>query len=236
VIEGTLCRLTYRAVETKSVCREDGLSTISKENAYIFRITHIENVPWILRNGIHCRNSATRDPNFREIGNLDLIAKRKHRIVPVGPGGTLGDYVPFYFTPHSPMLLNIKTGHNGMRQTPMPDIVIFVSSLHRVVEQGLPFVFTDRHAYPVAAQYFTDLGRLDAIDWKILQTRDFKRDPNDLGKMERYMAEALVLRHVPLSALLGVACHGPQAETRLLGMQQAAGVSLKTVVKQDWYF
>lgn len=212
------------------------MSQISQSNAYIFRITHIDNVPWILRNGFQCMNSPNRDPNFREIGNSDLIDKRQHRLVPVEPGGTLSDYVPFYFTPLSPMLLNIKTGYNGMRQTPMPDIAIFVSSLPHVANQGLPFVFTDRHAYPVAAQYFTEMQRLDAIDWKILQTRDFKRDPNDIGKVERYMAEALIHRHVPLSALLGVACYGPEPETRLLGMQADAGVSLKTVVKQDWYF
>lgn len=212
------------------------MSQISQSNAYIFRITHIDNVPWILRNGFQCRNSPNRDPNFREIGNPDLIGKRQHRLVPAGPGGTLSDYVPFYFTPHSPMLLNIKTGYNGMRQTPMPDIAIFVSSLPHVVNQGLLFVFTDRHAYPLAAQYFTELQRLDAIDWKILQARDFKRDPNDIGKVERYMAEALIHRHVPLSALLGVACYGPQPKERLLGMQADAGVSLKTIMKQDWYF
>jgi hypothetical protein len=82
------------------------MSRISVENAYIFRITHIDNVPWLLANGIHCRNSTCRDPNFRDIGNPDLISKRAHRLVPVAPGGTLSDYVPFYFTHYSPMLYN----------------------------------------------------------------------------------------------------------------------------------
>lgn len=50
------------------------------------------------------------DPNFRNIGNLDLIDKRAHRVVKVGPDGTLGDYVSFYFTPFSIMMFNIHTG------------------------------------------------------------------------------------------------------------------------------
>ena len=50
-----------------------------------------------------------------EIGNPDLIDKRTHRIVPAPPGGTLSDYVPFYFTLYSPMLYNIKTGMEGHR-------------------------------------------------------------------------------------------------------------------------
>ena len=212
------------------------MSQICQESAYIFRITHIDNVPWILRNGIHCRNSDTLDPNFREIGNPDLIDKRQHRIVPIAPGGTLSDYVPFYFTPHSPMLLNVKTGYNGMRQTSMREIVILVSSLHRVVQQNLPFVFTNQHAYPVATRYFNRLEYLDAIDWNILRDRDFKRDPNDPGKMERYMAEARIHGHIPISTLLGVACYSSQPESRLLEMQSDAKVSLKTVAKPTWYF
>jgi hypothetical protein len=174
------------------------MSRISIENAYIFRITHIENVPWLLANGIHCRNSPNRDPNFRNIGNPDLISKRARRVVPVGPGGTLSDYVPFYFTPSSPMLYNIKTGYNGMRQTPMAQIVILVSSLHKVAADGLPFVFTDRHAYLQAAEFKSDLNDLSVIDWQILANRDFRRDTNDPGKIERYQAEALVHACVPV--------------------------------------
>ena len=104
------------------------MSRISRENAFIFRITHIENVPWLLENGIHCSNSDQRDPNFHPIGNPDLIDKRTRRVVPVPPGGTLSDYVPFYFTHHSPMLYNIKTGYNGIMMTPMSEIVILVTS------------------------------------------------------------------------------------------------------------
>ncbi|MGO4612234.1 DarT ssDNA thymidine ADP-ribosyltransferase family protein, partial [Variovorax sp. 2RAF20] len=67
----------------------------------IWRIVHRDNIPWILTNGLHCVNSKIRDPNYVNIGNVDLIDKRRHRIVPVEPGGTLTDYIPFYFTPFS---------------------------------------------------------------------------------------------------------------------------------------
>jgi len=86
------------------------MNDLGPEKALIFRITHIDNMPWMLINGLHCRNSPDRDPNFVEIGNRDLIGKRASRVVPIHPGGTLSDYIPFYFTPCSPMLLNIKTG------------------------------------------------------------------------------------------------------------------------------
>lgn len=176
----------------------------------IFRITHVENMRWIFEHGVHCRNSPQVDPNFIEIGNRDLISKRSHKIVPIPPGGTLSDYVPFYFTPYSPMLLNIKTGWNGIQQRPMSDIAIITSSLPRLAEDGVQFVFTDRHAYLRTADdmFSSALADLVRIDWNILQARDFRRDPNDPGKMERYQAEALVYQRVPVTSLLGIVCHG----------------------------
>ncbi|NJK93084.1 MAG: DUF4433 domain-containing protein, partial [Blastochloris sp.] len=176
---------------------------------------HITNVPWMLEHGLHCRSSPKFDPNFHSIGNPSLIKARHQRPVPVEPGGRLSDYVPFYFTPYSIMLYNIKTGYGGVPQVPNEDLVILVSSLHRVAELGLKFVFTNQHAHPLTAEYFNGLENLPRVDWPLLQRRDFKHDPEDPGKKERYQAEALVHRHLPVSALLGIGCHGQVAFARL---------------------
>jgi hypothetical protein len=71
------------------------MSSLTPEKALVFRITHIKNVAWILANGLHCRNSGVLDPDYEEIGNPDLTAMRAHRAVPMPPGGTLSDYIPF---------------------------------------------------------------------------------------------------------------------------------------------
>ena len=209
---------------------------LTPERALIFRITHIRNVPWLLRNGVCCRSGALHDPGFVEIGNPDLIAKRPHRTVPIPPGGNLSDYVPFYFTPHSPMLLNILTGYNGVVQRTKSEIVVLVSSLHRLAERGVPFVFTDRHAYMLPARYFADLADLAQVDWPLLRARNFKHDPNDPGKKDRYQAEGLVHHAVPVDALLAIACANEPAAEEARRMMTAAGVSLKIVVRPDWYF
>ena len=83
---------------------------LNPERARIFRVTHAANLRWVLTNGLHCANSKVRDPAFVPIGNPDLIDKRTHRQLPAPHKGALSDYVPFYFTPWSPMMLNIKTG------------------------------------------------------------------------------------------------------------------------------
>lgn len=142
------------------------MSALSPDKALVFRITHIANVPWIVMHGLHSRSSATQDPNYVEIGNPDLIDKRQHWAVPVPPGGHLNDYVPFYFTPSSPMLYNIKTGWNGITKPSMSEIVILVSSLLTFAEAGIGFVFTDRHALLKTAIFFTSLADVGKLDWK----------------------------------------------------------------------
>jgi len=190
----------------------------------------------MLAHGLHCRNSNVFDPNYVEIGNSDLIQKRHHHPVKHAMGGTLGDYVPFYFTPFSPMLLNIKTGWHGIHQRPSDEIVILVSSLHRLRELNIPFLFSDMHAYMEPAQFFSDLVDLDKIDWGILQRRDFKRDQNDLGKIDRYMAEALVRGSMPVEALRGLVCYNEAVESPLKTLVEGTGLPLTTLVRPSWYF
>jgi hypothetical protein len=212
------------------------LPELNSTNGYIFRITHRNNVPWILDNGLHCRNSKTVDPNFVQIGNADLISKR-HLKKAKGPyGGTLSDYVPFYFTPCSPMFYNIKTGWNGIAKRDNDEIAIFYSSLDDLTKSGVQFIFTDRHAYLETAQAFTNVADLKHIDWKILQNKDFKKDTNDLGKFERYEAETLVRALLPVKALRGIACANDSATTAIKKEVSERGLSVAVDTKPSWYF
>lgn len=211
-------------------------STIDPQKALIFRITHIENLPWILDHGLHCQNSTVCDPQFRPIGNPDLIERRRSRSVPIEPYGTLGDYVPFYFTPHSIMLYNLRTGYGGIPRVSNEDIVFLVSSLRRLVELRIPFVFTNQHAYPLTTEFFNSLDDLHHIDWQLLQSRDFRSDPEDPGKKERYQAEALVYHHLPLAGLLGIACYNQSIQSRIESEVRQRRLALKVAVRREWYF
>src|SRR5271166_780096 len=209
--------------------------TLTQEKALIFRITHRDNVPWILDNGMHARTGDKFDANCRNIGNVDLIDKRSRRAVDVPPGGTLSDYVPFYFTPYSIMMYNIHTGY-GVKQVPNDEIVIFVSSLPHIAKQGREFIFTNQHAYPLMAEYFKGLAQLDQIDWPLLQGRNFKHDPDDPGKKERYQAEALIWKHVPLGALQGVCCYTSTVEQQIRAEIQRRALTFNVGVQASWYF
>lgn len=209
---------------------------LSPDKALIFRITHRKNLAWVLDNGIHCRSSEKQDGGFISIGNQDLIERRKERAVPAGPSGVLSDYIPFYFTPYSPMLLNIVTGRN-VTQRPKSDIVILVSSLHKIQELGIRFLFTDRHAYLFNATFNSDVGQLpNMVPWELLQARDFRKDPEDPAKSERYQAEALIHRHLPVDALLGVVTYNDLIKAEVQALADERQLKLGIHSKQSWFF
>lgn len=211
-------------------------NALNAEKARIFRIVHRDNLPWVLDHGLHCRDAEVCNPAFTGIGNPDLIDRRTRREVGIAPFGTLSDYVPFYFTPHSPMLYNIHTGYHGITRRGNEEILIFATSLHRLRELGCPFVFTNRHAYLQQAEFFNDLARLDRVDWPLLNSRNFKRDPDDPDKFARYEAEALVHRHVPLDALLGVACYNRRIKEWIDGLLADRKIDLNVKILPNWYF
>lgn len=73
-------------------------------------MVHFDNIKFVLSNGICSKNYMQPSTEYVNIGNDTLIKKRDTYPVDIKPGGVLGDYVPFYFCGHSPMLLNIKQG------------------------------------------------------------------------------------------------------------------------------
>lgn len=162
---------------------------------------------------------------------------REHRNVPVAPHGTLNDYVPFYFCTHSVMLFNIHTGRVEGVTAKQADIVYLVSSIEKLVETNVRFLFTNQHAYVQAGtEFYIDPTDLTKLDWLLIRSRDFERDPNDLGKLERRAAERLVHRILPIATLLGIGCLDEGTHEFLSGHANNASIALKIVKCPQWYF
>lgn len=212
------------------------MSNLNPDKALIFRIVHVDCVPWILDHGLHCRNSDQQDPHYINIGSESLIDRRSRHTVPIPPGGTLSDYVPFYFTPFSIMMYNIHTGYGGVPKRLNKEIVIFVSSLRRVHELGLRYVFTNQHAYAIGTDYYDNLADLDQIDWPLLQSRNFKTNDADPGRQLRYQAEALIHHQVPLNALIGMGCNHDSIRQHVESLVAARGLDLSVKTLPQWYF
>lgn len=74
----------------------------------IYHVTHGKNLELIIAAG-ELRASATAE-TLVDIADAKIKGGRETRMVTCGPGGCVGDYVPFYFAPRSPMLFRIQAG------------------------------------------------------------------------------------------------------------------------------
>jgi hypothetical protein len=212
------------------------MSSLHPDKALIFRIVHVENLPWLVRHGLQCRNTPHPNRDYVSIGSEELIAARTERQVPIQPGGGYGDYVPFYFTPYWIMMLNIKTGY-GVPQRRNDEILICVASLRDLQAQGRRFVYTNQHGCSAGLEFSNNLSDLERmIDWNLLRTRDFKRDPEDPGKQLRYQAEAMIHGDILLDSLRGIVCHSEAVLTKVRAIVSPHNPNLSLKALPGWYF
>lgn len=164
----------------------------------LYRIVHIDNVEFMLRNGMFTKHHPDADPNYINIGDSSLIAQRHAHPVDIDPpGGNLGDYVPFYFGPLSPMLLNIKTGYRGVTQRPQADIVYICCRMTDITRHCEQWCFTDGHAKNNFTEFYNNTDDVDEVDWDIVKAQQWNPIQSDMDRMRRKQAEFLVRDHVP---------------------------------------
>lgn len=202
----------------------------------IYRITHYQNLDFILRSGIYCRNAEQHDPNVYNIGDSSLISSRGNKTVPISPGGVLNDYVPFYFGVHSPMLLRIHTNRVQGVNCSQRDVIYLYSTIAEIEKNKLSYIFTDGHAYQGYSNYFSAKSDLKKLDFATINAKRWADTPNDNDRMRRKQAEFLVYKFVPTQCILGVGTYDDHtlAEVKSILSQNNSNIPAK--VKNSWYY
>ncbi|MFT7381986.1 MAG: hypothetical protein ACI9Z3_001879 [Roseivirga sp.] len=165
----------------------------------IYRMVHWQNVEYILSNGMCCREHDLADPDYINIGHRQLITDRHDHPIPLEGAGVLGEYVPFYFAGHSPMLYCIMNGYQGVEQRPQNDIVFLASTFDNVRE--LDYIFTDRQAKKTLARAYNNPDHFDELQWDIIKNRDWKNNEENPYRQEFKQAEFLIKTHIPLECM-----------------------------------
>jgi hypothetical protein len=112
----------------------------------IYHITHVSNLRSVAQHGLFCDNGVNAAKvECRSIAYPNIKADRAETKVPINPGGTLADYVPFYFAPRSPMLYTISLGNIESVSEGQKDIVHLVLEAESLTTDQA-CVFTDGHA------------------------------------------------------------------------------------------
>lgn len=71
---------------------------------YLYKMVHIDDMKYVLSTGLCCANHPNVYSGYRQLGDPDMSQSRKTKQVPLPSGGTLFDYVPFYFAGRMGML------------------------------------------------------------------------------------------------------------------------------------
>jgi hypothetical protein len=205
----------------------------------IYRIVHIDNLPILLeRKGLHAPNSQPNDGNpYRMIHNEEIQEKRRQRQVPCGPQGVIHDYVPFYFGPRSPMLFQLHTGWVKGYTDGQEPIIYLVTTVQRVVEAGLPFVFSDGHGIKAFTKWFSSLGDLARVDWDAAYATIWKDTIDDMDRQRRKQAEFLVHQFCPWDIIESVGVRSQAMKERVeRALGAVASAARPVVIRTDWYY
>ena len=209
--------------------------TIPKK-IWLYRITHRDNLPHILRHGLVTTGHVEADPNFVGIGDHTLIAVRKDKQVPVPPGGYLSEYVPFYLGAHSPMLLQIKTGNQGVQHRPQEDIVYIISSLDKLKEYGCSYCFTDGHAWDGMTSFYHHYDDLTQIDWNMVKEKHWANTDADFDRKRRKQAEVLAHSKVPVGAIEAIVVKGEETFNFAQEQVTLANLNIKVLNSPKHYY
>lgn len=206
------------------------------EKIWLFRITHYKNLGHIIRNGIYSREHELYDPNYINIGDTGLIAERKVHPLPIEGAGNIGDYIPFYFGPLSPMLLNIISGYRGIKKVPQREIIYTCYPLEELTK-ACKFVFTDGHAKSSLTKFYTSLEDMDKLDWEVIGDKLWKNTDADRDRMRRKQAELLVSTHVPTACLKAIAVYDKEMAILVdQELKNAAVTGINVIVKPPFYY
>jgi hypothetical protein len=207
---------------------------------WLYRLIHLDNLPMLLsRDALHAPNATPQDGQvYRVIHDIGVQASRHAKAVPCGPGGTVHDYVPFYFGPLSPMLLKLKSGQvEGYAEGQGP-LLYLVTRLEDIQAASRPFIFTDGHSLAAFTQWFERSADLGRVDWTMVSERYWADRPEDNDRMRRKQAEFLVWQSLPWSAIRGIATCSDATRRRvtetLIEFAHRHQPPLKT--KRDWYY
>lgn len=199
---------------------------------YVFRLTHIDNIKYIMSKGLVRASSPLRDENYVSIGDVQVIQVRKDRKF---QGYQLSDFMPFYFGPRSPMLYVIQHGYNGVRKVKPEDIVYCVVRIEDIIKNDIDCIFTDGHALSSLTNYYykSSLANLNNIVnyddvystfWNIEDDPDLKR---------RKEAELLINEDLPAQYIRGIVVYNDKAKEYLINLGVAAEL---IVVMPGYYF
>lgn len=204
---------------------------------YAFRIVHIDNIPYILENGIvNTAKSTKKDDSYISIGDESLIEMRRNQNI-IHTESCIGDYIPFYFGPRTPMLYTIQHGYNGVRKCDATNLVYLVLKISDIIKSGFQGYFTDGHARNICSHTY-EIDKLNQLNELVHYENVYRpywsTKEDNRGEYKRLKsAELLIENNIPTTMIAGYVVYDKTARDKLISF----GIdNNKIIIKKEYYF
>jgi len=197
----------------------------------IYHITDIENLPKILQSGGLLSDAQMVQASGHTVIGYDHIKKRRLEQIKITHSGRyVGEYVPFYFCPRSPMLLTINSGNTGRPKGCQKTILHLVSTVGHGLNLNQEWVISDRNAGIPYVGFYRTLDGLNKLNWQAIQAGYWA------DVIDEKMSEFLVADNFPWENIIGIACFNDDIANQVRAI--LATSEHQPVVKAipSWYY
>ena len=204
----------------------------------LYHITHVANLPAIVAAGGLCCDAerARRSLRVTGIAHQHIKNRRAKRVVPVAAGGTLADYVPFYFASRSPMLYTIHRGNVEGYVGGQAGVIHLCCVAEDVMASRRAWCFSDGHAEMEISRLYDDWSDSGNIDWPLMEERIWADNAADNDRNRRRQAEFLLREFAPWSLVRFIGVYNAAALKEVRQTLPAEASKPRVEVRRHWYY
>jgi len=184
----------------------------------LYHMTHINNLPSILANGLLSHNLAHQQCGVIDISDLDVNARRS-AVDPIYKR-SLHNYVPTYFRPRNPM--------SSARRELSSHLVILKLNPQLLLQSGM--LFTEGNAACCNTRFFNELNDLNQLNWDCLNSR-YWNDYSD-GRRLR-CAEMLIPDRIQVKNIMQIAVKSSNTNRNALDLMS---MDIQVVEQPELFF
>lgn len=203
----------------------------NSEQTLIYHITDVENLPGILAEGGLRSDAVMASKNPTVIGYGHIKERRLKEIRMECCGGRfVGEFVPFYFCPRSPMLYASNLGVTGRPVGCQRTILHLVSRVSVGMGLGRPWAVSDGNAGAFHTVFRSTLDAIKNLDWEAIRATYW------YGKTHQKSAEFLVADFFSWTGIHAIGCHNSKVAKQVKDLVESQDHRPTVSIEPNWYY
>jgi hypothetical protein len=201
------------------------------EQVSIYHITDLANLPGIISEQALYSDAIMAKRNAEVIGYSHIKERRLKEIhVPCCQWRKVGEFVPFYFCPRSPMLYTINRGNTGRPLGCQRSVLHLVSTMAAGIATGRSWAVSSGNAGASHTTFSATLEALDGLDWEAIRATQWQ------GKQHQKAAEFLVADSFPWLAIQLIGCQNSTTADKVRALLSNVAHKPSVEIKRNWYY